>query len=89
MTNALRDQNNTPTLIAASSDDGQTIIRIKVNASNRLNTSDGNTGTDHGTKNAKIDENNVHCLMAVSSIDGKTPVAVYSDSNGNLLTQST
>lgn len=86
--NAKRDENNVPTLIAASSADGTSFFRIYA-TNNALNVSDGTSGSDFGTPNAKRDENNVRCLMAVSSADGVTPVAVYTDGSGNLLVQST
>ena len=89
MSNAYRDENNTPTAIAVSSADGTTIDRIQViAATHALHISDGSTGTDYGTTNAKRDENNVPCLMGVSSVDGITPTAIYTDGSGALLTQS-
>lgn len=90
MSNANRDQNNVPTLIAVSSADGVTIDRVLVAPTNHgLQISDDITGTDYGTPNAKRDENSVPCLMGVSSDDGVTPVAVYTDGSGKLLVQST
>lgn len=88
-TNAQRDQNSVPTMIAALNTDGVTITRIKVNPSNHaLKINDATSGTDYGTTNALRDENSVHCLMAVSSVDGVTPVAVYVDSMGQILINS-
>ncbi len=88
-TNAYRDQNSVPTLIAALNTDGVTVTRVLVNASTHaLKISDGTTGSDHGVANAVRDENNVPVLLAVSSADGVTPVEVYADSSGNLLIDS-
>lgn len=90
MTNAYRDENNVPTLIAALNTDGLTIKRVCANATtHKLCVSDGVTGTDHGRSNAVRDENNVPVLLAVRSDDGVTPIEVYADSSGNLLIQST
>lgn len=90
MANAARDENSAPTLIAALNTNGTTLVRVKANATNHgLATSDGTTGSDHGTVNAKRDENSIPALLAVSSTDGTTVVAVYADSSGNLLIQST
>lgn len=90
MSNAYRDENSVPTIIAASNLDGLTPIRIKIESlTHRLKTSDGTTGSDFGTVNDRRDENSVVCLMAVSSSDGMTPTTVYADSSGNLLIQTT
>lgn len=90
MTNAYKDENSIPTLIAALNTDGKTVVRIKINpVNNALKYVDASTGSDHGPTNDLRDENNVPCLMAVSSADGKTPVVVYADTNGNLLVKST
>ncbi len=89
MTNAYRDENSVPTLIAALNTNGTTVVRVKANPTNHgLEISDGTTGTNHGPTNALRDENSVPVLMATSSADGKTPVAVYADSSGNLLIDS-
>lgn len=90
MANASRDENSVPTLLAASSADGKTTLRILADAaSNRLMVNDGTSGTDHGPINSPRDENGIPALIAVSSADGFTPVVVYADSSGNLLIQST
>ncbi len=101
MANAYRDENSVPTLIAPSSANGTTIVRVKANAvTHALKVSNGMTGTNYdASTNALRDENNVPVLICVASrtvtsngisyIQGVTPVKVYADSNGNLLTQST
>lgn len=87
---ASRDQNNVPTLLGALNTDGITPIAVKINATNHgVKVSDDTTGTDHGVANAVRDSNFVPVLMALSSTDGVTPVEVYTDSNGNLLIDST
>jgi hypothetical protein len=90
MANAYRDENSVPTLIAGSSADGTTLVRIKVNATNHgIVISDASTGTDHGPANAPRDENMVPALLAVSSADGVTPVVVYANAaTGALLVDS-
>lgn len=92
MTNAYKDQNNVPTLIAASKNDGTTIVRIQANATNHgLIVDDASTGSDNGNNdgNAARDENFVPVLIAVSSADGVTPVEVYGDPvTGALLVDS-
>ena len=89
MTNAYKDENGIPTLIAVLNTDGSTIKRVLCNPTNHaLKVTDNTTGSDHGPANAKKDENFVSCIMAVSSADGFTPVSLYTDSSGNLLIQS-
>ena len=90
MANAGRDQNNVPTLLAASSADGKTIVPIQVEATNHHLLADDNiVGTDHGRAAAVRDDNFVPVLMAVSSVDGVTPVEVYGDPlTGKILVDS-
>lgn len=90
MTNAKRDDNNVPTLLATLDSDGNTTVRVKVNvsSSNAMSIDDNTTGSDNGPDIAPRDENFVPALMAVSSVDGVTPVVVYADSNGKLLINS-
>lgn len=92
MTTASRDQNNVPTLIAASKNDGTTIVKIQVSATTHgLIVQDAHTGSDNGNNggNAMRDENSVPVLIAVSSVDGVTPVEVYGDpATGALLVDS-
>ncbi len=88
--NAYRDENNVPTLIAALSTDGRTIVRVLADpVTHRLNVTDGTTGSDHGPVNDLRDQNSIHTLMAVSSVDGQTPVVLYANNLGELLVQST
>lgn len=88
--NASFDENGVRSLLAASSSDGTTPIRVRVNMTfNALEVSDGTTGTDFGRNVAYRDENDQPVLMAVSSADGVTPVEVYADTSGNLLIQTT
>ncbi len=89
MANAYRDENSVPTVIGASSADGTTPVRLKINATTHgVQINDASTGTDHGVANAVRDGNNVPVIMAVSSADGFTPVEVYVDPTGSLLIDS-
>ena len=102
MTNAYRDSNNTPTIIAASKNDGTTIVRVQINATNHgLKVDDNTTGSDNGNNkgNAARDDNFVPVFIAVSSqtatvngvnyVQGVTPVEVYGDpATGALLINS-
>lgn len=89
MTQAARDQNYVPTLIAVLDSDGQSIVKVKADpATNKLQVADAETGSDFGPANALRDESYVPTLMAVSSVDGVTPVVVYADSDGKLLVDS-
>lgn len=89
MTSIKKDQNSVNTMFGVLNTDGVTITPIKANdTAHALKTSDGTSGSDHGTTNAKRDENRVPALMATST-DGVTPIALYVDSSGNLLTKST
>jgi len=91
MSDAKRDQNFIPTLLAASSSDGVTPVLVQVNATNHgLAIDDDTTGSDHGRNIAVRDANFIPVLMAVSSADGVTPVEVYADAaTGKLLIDST
>lgn len=88
--NASRDQNSVRALIAASSSDGTTVIRVSADpTTHHLQVVDAATGTDHGRAVAYRDENHVPVLMAVSSSDGVTPIEVYADATtGQLLVDS-
>lgn len=90
MSNAARDSNFVPTIIAGLNTNGKTIVRVEASPTTHgLDINDGNTGSDHGPVDDLRDENFVHCWMAVSSSDGQTPVICYSTSAGALLVQST
>lgn len=89
MANASRDDNNVPTILAVSEDDGTTLVPIIVNATDRtLGVDDDTTGVDHGGTDAPRDENYVPALLALSSVDGVTPVVVYATAGGKLLIDS-
>lgn len=88
--NANHDGNRIPTLLGALNTDGITPINVLTNSStHRLKTSNGTSGTNHGTVNAQRDQNRIPILIAVSAVDGVSPVEVYADSSGNLLTTTT
>lgn len=81
MSNAKRDENNRPTAICASQNDGTTIVPIQadptthyVRVSSAMPTDNGNNGG-----NAMLDENSVPVFMALSSHGDGTLVEVYAD----------
>ena len=88
--NAKKDENGVSTLLGVLNTDGETLVRVKVNAgsNNSLKVDDNTTGSDNGPDIAPRDQNFIPAVMALSSVDGVTPVVVYSDSNGNLLIDS-
>ena len=90
MTNAQRDDNNVPTMLAVLNTDGTSLVRVRINtsASNSLKVDDNTTGSDNGPSRSLRDENFVTSMMAVSSVDGVTPVVLYTDSDGKLLIDS-
>lgn len=92
MSNAKRDENNVPTLIAVLDTDGETIVPVQVTVGGPdpvLAVDDDTTGSDNGpSERALRDENFVTTLIGVSSADGVTPVAVYANSSGQLLIDS-
>ena len=89
MTNAARDENNVPTLIAVLDSDGETVTRVEVNPTgNVLSVNNAETGSDLGPNRALRDENFATTIIGVSDVDGVTPVAVYADSDGKLLIDS-
>lgn len=80
MSNAYRDDNGVHTIIAASKNDGTTVVRVYADPStHKLKVNDNVTGTDHGLSYAKRDDNQVPVWIAVSSADGFTPIEVYAD----------
>lgn len=82
MTTAYRDSNFVPTLIAASKNDGTTIVRVLASPTTHgLIIDDASTGSDNGNNkgSAMKDENMVAVLLAVSRTDGLTPVEIYAD----------
>lgn len=88
MTNAQRDENHVPTVIAPLDSDGTTVVRLKINPTNHgLKIDDASTGSDNGG-NSLRDENHVPVLMGVSSADGVTPTAIYVNSDGEILIDS-
>lgn len=90
MTNANRDENNIPTILAILESDGETLVKIEANPANNnsLKVDDNTTGSDNGPSQALRDENFVPTLMAVSSVDGSTPVPIYATLDGKILIDS-
>jgi len=90
MTNAKRDGNNRPAMLAVLSTDGTTVSPVKINPANfGLKVDNNTTGSDNGPARALRDENFVPTLLVVSDVDGVTPVALYVDSDGKLLIDET
>ncbi len=90
MTNAHRDNNHIPVILAISSADGSTPIQIKADPSTHaILTSDGDTGSDLTGDEAERDDNVVTTLLAASESDGVTPVPLYANTDGEILTKST
>jgi len=91
MTNAQRDNNQIPTLLATDKDDGITPVAVKAEpTSHQMACSNGTLGSDIGNENASHDENSVPSMVAVSSDDGETPVPIYADSaTGAILVKTT
>ncbi len=90
MTNAKRDGNNVPTILAVLDSDGETVASVEINpATHGLSVDNASTGSDNGPARALRDENFVTTMIAVSDVDGVTPVALYVDSNGKLLIDET
>lgn len=82
MANAGIDQNNRPTLIAASLDDGQTIVPITANPTNHgITVDDNTTGSDNGNNggNAQLDENGFPVATALASDGSGQIVELYGD----------
>lgn len=90
MTNATRDDNNVPAILAVLNTDGETVTPVDANPTTHgLSVDNNTTGTDQGPSRALRDENFVPTLLAVSSADGVTPVALYVDTDGKLLIDET
>lgn len=93
MANAKPDENNRPTIICASKNDGVTIVQIKANPVNHgLEIDDGTTGSDNGNNLgvAMLDENSVPVWTALSSDGLGTVIEVYGDqATGKVLIKST
>lgn len=86
MTEALRDGNFVPTLLAVSNANGTTTLPVYANAIDKsLKVDDGIGGSDLSGDEAARDQNRVPVWMAVSATDGVTPVPIYADSTGNSL----
>jgi hypothetical protein len=89
MSEAVRDQNHVPSILATLNTDGETSVPVKASPEHRLKVSDGVGGSDSGPSDANRDQNHVPVMIAVSDDDGSTPVVLYADSNGKLLVQTT
>lgn len=89
MSNAKIDENGRNTIIGLSDTDGSTIKPIYAK-NNKIQVSDGTTGSDNGgIGNAKMDENSRNTLTALSSDGSGTIVNLYVDSSNRILIKST
>ena len=88
MSNASRDNNRVPTLLATLNTDGITPVSILANY-HRLKISDGVSGSSIDSINVERDNNRVPTVWGVSSADGITPIPIYCNSSGFLLIKST
>ncbi len=87
-TNAKRDENHVPTLIATLNSDGSSIVLIEATSAHALMVDDGTGGTDNGGTHAGRDENHVPVLLCESSNNDGSLVAVYGNNLGKLLINS-
>ena len=88
MANAGLDQNNRPTLLAASSSNGSVIVQVQANPSTHtLRVSDATGGSDNGNNsdNAMLDENSVPVATALASDGSGRIIELYADPVTNLL----
>lgn len=92
MANSKKDENNRPTMIASSKDDGVSIVRVLANPTNKsLKVDDASTGSDNGNHGcvALIDENGVSAMTTLSSNGDGTIIQLYADpATGKLLIDS-
>jgi hypothetical protein len=89
--NAGRDENNRPTIIYASKNDGQVIVPAKANpVTHGLLVDDGTTGSDgNNNGNAMLDENGVAVWTALASDGSGQIIELYGDpTTGALLVDS-
>lgn len=80
--NASRDENDRPTIICASKNDGKTIVAITANPMTRgISISDGTSGVDNGNNNgnAMLDENGIAVWSALSSDGSGAVIEIYGD----------
>lgn len=88
MANAKHDENGRATIIAASKNDGATIVPIYANpVTHTLMIDNNTTGSDNGNNsgNAMEDENSVAVWTALSSANDGSIIEVYGDPLTNSL----
>jgi hypothetical protein len=92
MSNAKIDQNNRPTIICASKNDGKTIVPIQAKPTTHgLLNDDNTTGSDNGNNlgNAMLDENSNAVWTAMADDGSGVIVEVYGDqATGKILINS-
>lgn len=78
MSDAIRDKNNIPTLIALSYVDGVTPVAVKINSTSRGILTDRLHTVSSLIMNAVRDSNYITTLMAKNSVTGET-IPVFAD----------
>lgn len=90
MANSATDGNHIPTFAGTLQSDGVTYVPVKVNPANSgVKVLDNTTGTASTRVTTPRDGNGKTAWMGVSSSDMTTLIPIATDSNGNLLIQST
>ena len=91
MTDAKRDNNQIPTLLATDKDDGITPVAVKADPTmHEVICLNGDSGLDVGNDDSVRDNNSIPAISAVSSDDGETPVSIFADSvTGAILVKTT
>lgn len=78
MTDAPRDNNGVPVMLATSSADGVTVLALTLNPTTHgVIIEDNTTGSDLSTNTAKRDRNQVPVAMGTSNANGVLPVPLY------------
>lgn len=84
-----KDNNGIDLMLVAWNADDTVALPLKADpTSHRLQTSDGTSGSDLGSKRAARSENAVTTLLALSSDDDGVIVPLYTNSSGELLIDS-
>ena len=88
MSNAIRDENHVPVLLALSYVDGITLVPIKINSSNTGVEIDTVNTVSTAAMNAARDGNHKETLMGVDSVSGD-PIPVFANpTTGGILVGS-
>jgi hypothetical protein len=88
MTDAIRDENHRPVLLALSYVDGTTLVPVKVNSSNSGVEVDRTNTVSTAAMNAARDGNHRATLMGVDSVSGDPMPLFANPTTGGLLVDS-